>query len=101
MKKLSAREILKIISTPYATTKDVMALGNVGKNTALKIKKELKEQLEEENYFIPSPALLPMDKVVEKLNINIPYLKKVSSFDSDNDKEHQNLINERGNENGK
>ena len=42
--------------------------------------RELRKQLEQDNYFLPT-NLLPMDKVVEYLKLNIPYLKKVSNFE--------------------
>lgn len=74
----TAKNILEIISKPYCTTSDLMILTHSGKNTCLKIKKQLREQLESENYFLPK-SVLPMDKVVEFLKINISYLKKVGS----------------------
>lgn len=77
----SAKKILEIISKQYCTTSDLMVLTNSGKNTCLKLKRQLKEQLEQENYFLPK-SVLPMDKVVDFLKINIPYLKNVSGFEN-------------------
>lgn len=77
----SAKNILEIVSKQYCTTSDLMILTHSGKNTCLKIKKQLREELEAQNYFLPK-AVLPMDKVVEFLKINIPYLKKVSNLNN-------------------
>lgn len=77
----SASNILDIISKQYCTTSDLMVLTNSGKNTCLKLKRQLREQLEQENYFLPK-SVLPMDKVVDFLKINIPYLKNVSCFEN-------------------
>ena len=56
-------------------SQDFSVLSNTGKNTTLKLMRELRKQLEQDNYFLPT-NLLPMDKVVEYLKLNIPYLKK-------------------------
>lgn len=89
-KNNTAKNILEIISKQYCTTSDLMILSNSGKNTCLKIKKQLREKLQNENYYLPK-NVLPMDKVVEFLNINISYLKKVSNLSNncilDNGKE--------------
>lgn len=79
LKTVSARETLGIISKQWCSSQDFSILSNTGKNTTLKLMKDLRNKLEQANYFLPS-NLLPMDKVVEYLNINIPYLKKVSNL---------------------
>lgn len=89
-KNNSAKNILEIISKQYCTTSDLMILTNSGKNTCLKLKRQLREQLEQENYFLPK-SVLPMDRVVEFLKINIPYLKKVSNFKENNIEVENNL----------
>ena len=80
MKILSAKQTLEIVSKPWCSSQDFSFLSNTGKNTTLKLMRELRKQLEQENYFLPT-NLLPMDKVVERLGLNIHYLKKVSNFE--------------------
>ena len=80
MKQLHAKDILKVISKQWCSSQDFMILSNTGKNTTLKLMKSLRVQLEQENYFLPT-NLLPMDKVVEYLKLNVSYLEKVSNFD--------------------
>lgn len=79
MKQLPAKDILKVISKQWCSSQDFMILSNTGKNTTLKLMKELREQLGQQNYFLPT-NLLPMDKVVEHLKLNVAYLEKVSDF---------------------
>lgn len=80
MKKLTAKDTLELISKQWCSSQDFSILSNTGKNTTLKLMRELRKQLEQENYFLPT-NLLPMDKVVEHLGLNIPYLKNVSNFE--------------------
>lgn len=80
MKTISAKDTLEIISKQWCSSQDFSILSNTGKNTTLKLMRELRKQLEQDNYFLPT-NLLPMDKVVEYLKLNIPYLKRVSNFE--------------------
>lgn len=51
-----------------------MALGEFGRNSALKVKREIKSKLINQGYKIPS-HVIPMKEVVDYLNININYLE--------------------------
>lgn len=91
MKQLPAKDILKVISKQWCSSQDFMILSNTGKNTTLKLMKEIREQLEQQNYFLPT-NLLPMDKVVEHLKLNVAYLEKVSDFDFNSE---ETMMNKR------
>jgi len=77
-KSATASEILKIISKPWLGTKDIQLIACVGENVARKIKENIGNKLLEEGYFLPN-GLVPSDKAVEYLNINIKYLQKISN----------------------
>ncbi len=77
MNKISASEMLKIFDNQWADAKDVMAIGGCGYTKALKIKNDIKRDLESKGYRV-SRNLIPMEKVIEYFNININYLKKVA-----------------------
>ena len=83
MKSITAKQTLEIISKPWCSSQDFSILSNTGKNTTLKLMKDLRSQLEQANYFMPS-NMLPMDKVVEYLNLNIAYLNKVKNISQEN-----------------
>ena len=71
---MEAQETLNLISKQWCTLEDLMALGEFGRNSALKVKREIKNKLINQGYKIPS-HVIPMKEVVEYLNININYLE--------------------------
>ena len=79
MKSITAKETLDIISKQWCNSQDFSILSNTGKNKALKLMKDLRIRLEKDNYFLPS-NVLPMDKVVEYLDLNISYLNQVKKL---------------------
>ena len=73
---MEAKETLELISKQWCNLNDLMRLTQVGKNNALKLRKEIIGELENEGYALPK-NLLPMCEVVKKLKINIGYLQKM------------------------
>lgn len=71
---MEAQETLNLISKQWFTLEDLMALGEFGRNSALKVKREIKNKLINQGYKIPS-HVIPMKEVVDYLNININYLE--------------------------
>ena len=71
---MEAQEALNLISKQWCTLEDLMALGEFGRNSALKVKREIKNKLINQGYKIPS-HVIPMKEVVDYLNININYLE--------------------------
>lgn len=71
---MNAKEILELISKQWCTLEDLKKLTGLGKNNLLKLKREIKKELN--NNSLPS-KLLPMNEVVKYLNIDIDYLKKI------------------------
>lgn len=76
-KPLTASEILNRINNQWANKRDIMDIAFVGKNVADNIANTIKTELEAQGYYLPK-GVIPMDKLVEYLKININYLKKVS-----------------------
>ena len=77
--RLTATDLLQLIDNQWADTKDVMAIGHIGKNQALDIKKIIKTDLEEKGYSLPK-NLLPMPAVIEYFKIDVNFLKRVSNL---------------------
>lgn len=71
---MTAEETLSLISKQWCNLEDLMALGQLGRNSALKIKREIKSKLTKQGYKIPN-HLIPMKEVVDYLDINISYLE--------------------------
>ena len=81
---MSTDEILKIISKQWCSLDDLRNLTGLGKNNLLKLKREIRQSLN--NNSIPN-KLLPMNEVVKYLNIDVDYLIKFER------KENQNVDN--------
>lgn len=73
---MSANETLESLSKQWCSLQDLMKLTNLGRNSALKIRKEIITDLEDKGYKLPC-GLIPMCEVVNKLNININYLQNM------------------------
>ena len=71
---MTAEETLEIVSKQWYTLEDLMKISQVGRNSALKIKKEIKNKLTKQGYMIPK-HVVPMKEVVDYLDINISYLE--------------------------
>ena len=74
---MAARETLKLISKQWCNLNDLMLLAEIGKNNAVKLRKEIKQDLINQGYTLPNNRL-PMIEVVNKLKININYLEKMA-----------------------
>lgn len=59
---------------------NLMKVTNLGRNSALKIRKEIITDLEDKGYKLPC-GLIPMCEVVNKLNIKVPYLKDMAELE--------------------
>ena len=60
---MSAEETLKLIAKQWCTLEDIMKLGHLGRNSALKAKKKIKDKLEKQGYHIPK-SVVPTKEVV-------------------------------------
>ncbi len=74
---MTANETLQLIAQHWCNLNDLMKLAGVGRNSALKIKNQIKTALESEGRYVPKNAV-PMQEVVKYLNIDIDYLESRS-----------------------
>lgn len=74
--KLTAEELLKITSSQWATSKDIMIIGCVGRNKAYSIMQEISLEYYKDNR-IRNKRLVPMSEVLKYFNIDLTYLKNV------------------------
>lgn len=75
---LTARDILTLLQKQWLDTQDVMKIGSVSRVQAIKIKSDICEQLDKDKIYYPK-GLVPSSKVADYCNIDISYLKKISS----------------------
>ena len=77
VKKLDAKETLQLISKQWCDLNDLRKLTGLGKNKATELKNNIRIELINKGYQLPS-KLLPMNEVVSYLKININYLQKMA-----------------------
>ena len=73
---MSAEDTMKIITKQWCNLTDLMKLLGCGRNKALNVKKQIKNKLINEGYFIPGNDL-PMQAVVDVLKIDIDRLERI------------------------
>ena len=78
MTTMSSKDLLKLIDKQWADTKTIMQIGAVGRNKAIDIKNKIRNELEENNYYLP-PNLIPMENVLSYFKINVNYLIKIAN----------------------
>lgn len=71
---MTANETLKLIAQHWCNLNDLMKLAGVGRNSALKIKNQIRDTLESQGRYVPKNAV-PMQEVVKLLDIDIEYLE--------------------------
>ena len=76
MNNVTADEILDLIHYQWAGTKEIMKIANIGEARALKIKKQLINELLEQGYTLPRNKV-PMEGVLKYFKINIEFLRRV------------------------
>lgn len=74
---MTAKETLDLISKQWCDLNDLRKLTGLGKNSASKLKSDIRINLLNKGYQLPS-KLLPMNEVVNYLKININYLQKMA-----------------------
>lgn len=74
---MSAKDTLNLISKQWCSLNDLMKLTGLGRNNALKLKNDIRINIERKGYSLPN-KLLPMNEVVNYLKINIGYLQKMA-----------------------
>lgn len=78
--KLNAEQILEIASSQWATAKDIMMLGSVGRNKAYAIRSEIALTLYNDNNKLRNRELVPMVEVLKYFGIDLNYLKDILAF---------------------
>ena len=73
---MSVEETMEIITKQWCNLTDLIKLLHCGRNKALDVKKQIKNKLIKEGYFIPGNDL-PMQAVVDVLKIDIDRLERI------------------------
>lgn len=78
--KLNTDQLLEIASSQWASAKDIMKIGSVGRHKAYAIRSEIALSLYDDDSKLRNRGLVPMNEVLKYFNIDINYLKEVASY---------------------
>jgi hypothetical protein len=77
---LTAKQVLEVASSQWATVRDIMILGSVGRNKANMIRSEIATLIYGNDSKVRNRGLVPMAEVLKYFNIDINYLKEVATY---------------------
>lgn len=77
-KSFTYKQQLEILSKSYLTCEDICNLLPIGKKQAYKLMQEIEKDMEADGIpnFIQRPKLVPTRYVVDKLKLDIKYIKR-------------------------
>ena len=79
--KLTAEQLLQVVSSQWASANDIMKIGSVGRNKAYAIRSEIAIALYGDDSKVRNRGLVPMVEVLKYFNIDINYLREVASYE--------------------
>ena len=77
---MTAVETLELLSKQWCTLQDLMKLTSLGRNSALKIRKEIVRWSTRQGDKLPC-NLIPMCEVTKKVNSNGPYREDMAKLE--------------------
>lgn len=75
--KLNADELLNLASSQWASAKDIMKIGSVGRNKAYAIRQQIAISYYNDDK-VRNRGLVPMSEVLKYFGIDLNYLKEVT-----------------------
>ena len=80
---MSYRELLEVISTPWASVYDIMKIANCGRDAATQIRNEIENNIKKEGKKLPvsRKIIVPMRKLLEYLQLDIDYIIQMAEIE--------------------
>lgn len=75
--KLNADELLDLASSQWASAKDIMKIGSVGRNKAYAIRQQIAISYYNDDK-VRNRGLVPMAEVLKYFDIDLKYLKEIT-----------------------
>lgn len=75
--KLNADELLDLASSQWASAKDIMKIGSVGRNKAYAIRQQIAISYYKDDK-VRNRGLVPMSEVLKYFGIDLNYLKEIT-----------------------
>lgn len=73
---MSSLEVINVLSKPWADVNDIKKLANCGRDKASLIRDDIRNNIVKEVKLLPicKSKLIPMERLVKYLNLNIDYI---------------------------
>ena len=77
---MTYKELFKLVSSPWADVKIIMAIASCGRDHATLIRDSIRKDIIEKGNFLPNSKsiIVPMNLVVEHLNLDIDYISNMA-----------------------
>ena len=82
---MSYTELYALISNPWASVKEIRCIARCGRDTAIKIRNEIINDIRKHGKEIPNTKVIyvPTKNVIEKLNLDVNYIIEMTKLEQD------------------
>ena len=89
---MSYLELFKTISKPWASVNEIKLIANCGRDSAIKIRNDIQENIISQGKFLPSAKtiIVPMKYVIDYLGLDLSFIKDMAIYEANiinNDKD--------------
>ena len=77
---MSYLELLKLISSPWCSTKEIQLIARCGRDTAIKIRKSIEKDIQKNSKLLPHAKTkwVPTQKVLEYIGLEVSYIQEMA-----------------------
>lgn len=81
---MSYLELFQIVSKPWASIKEISLIANCGRDTAIKIRNKIEEEIIKDGKNIPKgkTIVVPTKKVIEYLGLDLDYIVNMADTEA-------------------
>ena len=80
---MSYKELYSLVSKPWSSVKEIQKIANCGRDTAIKIRNEIINEIINSGKQIPNTKIInvPTKNVIDKLNLDVNYIFQMSNLE--------------------
>ena len=80
---MSYKELYSLVSKPWSSDKEIQKIANCGRDTAIKIRNEIINEIINSGKQIPNTKIInvPTKNVIDKLNLDVNYIFQMSNLE--------------------
>ena len=80
---MSYKELYSLVSKPWSSVKEIQTIANCGRDTAIKIRNEIINEIINSGKQIPNTKIInvPTKNVIDKLNLDVNYIFQMSNLE--------------------